>query len=157
MDHKAVAEEQIVLERIRRKIEEVKAAGLSQLSPIQEHISFTLQVYIYILTNELQQAYFKCAHECFEKRRTKDVTNNCVELCRVPVVNSQQRFDSEMAKFQERMNRSLMVCQDKFEAAKLVSKDKFEAAKLGSSIIRIDAVKDLEDCVTDAAAALLGS
>ncbi|XP_019095018.1 PREDICTED: protein FAM136A-like [Camelina sativa] len=135
MDPKAVSEEQIVLERIRRKIEEVKAAGQSQLSPIQEHISFTLQ-----------QAYFKCAHECFEKRRTKDVTNNCVELCRVPVVNSQQRFDSEMAKFQGRMNRSLMVCQDKFEAAKLVS-----------SISRIDAPKDLEDCVTDAAAALLGS
>ncbi|XP_010475293.1 PREDICTED: protein FAM136A-like isoform X2 [Camelina sativa] len=150
MDHKAVAEEQIVLERIRRKIEDIKAAGQSQLSPIQEHISFTLQFAIRFMpllnNNQLQQAYFKCAHECFEKRRTKDVTNNCVELCRVPVVNSQQRFDSEMAKFQERMNRSLMVCQDKFEAAKLVS-----------SIIRIDAVKDLEDCVTDAATTLLGS
>ncbi|KAG7653208.1 hypothetical protein ISN44_As01g005020 [Arabidopsis suecica] len=133
MDHKAVAEEQIVLERIRRKIEEVNGSGQSQLSPIQEHISFTLL-----------QAYFKCANECFEKRRKQEVTTNCVELCRVPVVNSQQQFDSDMAKFQDRMNRSLMVCQDKFEAAKL------------QNMNRIDAAKDMEGCVNDAAAALLG-
>ncbi|KAG7591069.1 hypothetical protein ISN45_Aa01g001370 [Arabidopsis thaliana x Arabidopsis arenosa] len=133
MDHKAVAEEQIVLERIRRKIEEVNGSGQSQLSPIQEHISFTLL-----------QAYFKCANECFEKRRKQEVTTNCVELCRVPVVKSQQQFDSDMAKFQDRMNRSLMVCQDKFEAAKL------------QNMNRIDAAKDMEGCVNDAAAALLG-
>ncbi|XP_020868968.1 protein FAM136A, partial [Arabidopsis lyrata subsp. lyrata] len=133
VDHKAVAEEQIVLERIRRKIEEVNASGQSQLSPIQEHISFTLL-----------QAYFKCANECFEKRRKQEVTTNCVELCRVPVVNSQQQFDSDKAKFQDRMNRSLMVCQDKFEAAKLLNMN------------RIDAAKDMEGCVNDAAAALLG-
>ncbi|CAE5956647.1 unnamed protein product [Arabidopsis arenosa] len=133
MDHKAVAEEQIVLERIRRKIEEVNGSNQSQLSPIQEHISFTLL-----------QAYFKCANECFEKRRKQEVTTNCVELCRVPVVNSQQQFDSDMAKFQDRMNRSLMVCQDKFEAAKL------------QNMNRIDAAKDMEGCVNDAAAALLG-
>jgi len=48
MDRMAVAEEQILLERVRRKIEEVNASGQSQLSPIQEHISFTLLVYIYI-------------------------------------------------------------------------------------------------------------
>lgn len=41
MDPKAVAEEQIVLERIRRKIEEVNGSGQSQ-----EHISFTLLVHI---------------------------------------------------------------------------------------------------------------
>lgn len=41
------------------------------------------------------------------------------------------------------MNRSLMVCQDKFEAAKL-------------NMNRIDAAKDMEGCVNDAAAALLG-
>ncbi|XP_019089447.1 PREDICTED: uncharacterized protein LOC104733537 [Camelina sativa] len=123
MDHKAVAEEQIVLERIRRKIEEVKAAGQSQLSPIQEHNSFTLQIFMPLLhNNELQQAYFKCAHICWEKKNElKDVTNNCVELCCVLVVNSQQRFDSEMAKFQVKIKRMNMVCQDKFEAAKLVS------------------------------------
>jgi len=45
---------------------------------------------------------------------------------------------------QDRMNRSLMVCQDKFEAAKLLNMN------------RIDAAKDMEGCVNDAAAALLG-
>lgn len=45
MDHIAAAEEQIVSERIRRKLEEVNAAAQSQLSPIQDHINFTLQVY----------------------------------------------------------------------------------------------------------------
>ncbi|EFH65821.1 predicted protein, partial [Arabidopsis lyrata subsp. lyrata] len=144
VDHKAVAEEQIVLERIRRKIEEVNASGQSQLSPIQEHISFTLLIDAPLNNDELEQAYFKCANECFEKRRKQEVTTNCVELCRVPVVNSQQQFDSDKAKFQDRMNRSLMVCQDKFEAAKLLNMN------------RIDAAKDMEGCVNDAAAALLG-
>jgi len=45
MDHIAAAEEQIVTERIRRKLEEVNATAQSQLSPIQDHINFTLQVY----------------------------------------------------------------------------------------------------------------
>ncbi|KAG7645221.1 hypothetical protein AtNW77_Chr1g0005471 [Arabidopsis thaliana] len=144
MDRMAVAEEQIVLERVRRKIEEVNASGQSQLSPIQEHISFTLLIYAPLNDDELQQAYFKCSNECFEKRRKPEVTTNCVELCRVPVAKSQQQFDSDMAKFQDRMNRSLMVCQDKFEAAKLLNMN------------RIDAAKDMEGCVNDAAAALLG-
>ncbi|KAL9305136.1 hypothetical protein AtNW77_Chr1g0005451 [Arabidopsis thaliana] len=46
MDHIAAAEEQIVTERIRRKLEEVNATAQSQLSPIQDHINFTLQVYV---------------------------------------------------------------------------------------------------------------
>lgn len=45
MDHIAAAEEQIITERIRRKLEEVNASAQSQLSPIQDHINFTLQVY----------------------------------------------------------------------------------------------------------------
>lgn len=48
----------------------------------------------------LQQSYFKCAHECFDRRRNQDEINNCVENCSVPVVRSQQMVENEMAKFQ---------------------------------------------------------
>ncbi|XP_010457666.1 PREDICTED: protein FAM136A-like [Camelina sativa] len=123
MDHIAAAEEQIVTERMKRKFEEVNAAAQSQLSPIQDHINFTLQ-----------QAYFKCAYECFDRSRKQEEIANCVERCSLPVVNAQQHFEGEMAQFQERMNRSLMVCQDKFEAAKLHQN-------------RVDAVKAMESCV----------
>ncbi|XP_010522228.1 PREDICTED: protein FAM136A-like [Tarenaya hassleriana] len=123
MDHIAAMEEQIVSERLRRKLEEVNAAAQSQLSPVQDHINFTLQ-----------QAYFRCAYECFDRRRKQEEISNCVEHCSVPVVNAQQHFENEMAKFQERMNRSLMVCQDKFEATKLQK-------------IRTDAVSEMEACV----------
>uniref|UniRef100_A0A2P2JXV7 Protein FAM136A n=1 Tax=Rhizophora mucronata TaxID=61149 RepID=A0A2P2JXV7_RHIMU len=84
--------------------------------------------------NGLQRAYFKCAYECFDRSRRQEEIGNCVEHCSVPVVNAQQIFEDEMAKFQERLNRSLMVCQDKFEAAKL--------QKIGS-----EAVISLESCV----------
>ncbi|CAF2052034.1 hypothetical protein BRARA_I05439 [Brassica rapa] len=123
MDHIAAAEEQIVTERLRRKLEEVNVSAQSQLSPIQDHINFTLQ-----------QAYFKCAYECFDRSRKQEEIANCVEHCSVPVVKSQQYFEGEMAQFQERMNRSLMVCQDKFEASKLHKN-------------RVDAAKDMEGCV----------
>ncbi|CAN8295426.1 unnamed protein product [Cochlearia groenlandica] len=123
MDHIAAAEEQIVSERLRRKLEEVNTAALSQLTPIQDHINFTLQ-----------QAYFKCAYECFDRTRNQEEISNCVERCSLPVVNSQQHFEREMAQFQERMNRSLMVCQDKYEASKLHKN-------------RGDAAKDMESCV----------
>ncbi|CAH2059891.1 unnamed protein product [Thlaspi arvense] len=123
MDHIAAAEEQIVSERLRRKLEEVNAAAQDQLSPIQDHINFTLQ-----------QAYFKCAYECFDRRRKQEEISNCVEYCSVPVVKSQQHFENEMAQFQERLNRSLMVCQDRFEAAKLQK-------------IRPEAVNEMESCV----------
>ncbi|CAN6834044.1 unnamed protein product [Brassica oleracea var. botrytis] len=123
MDHIAAAEEQIVSERLRRKLEEVNVAAQSQLFPIQDHINFTLQ-----------QAYFKCAYECFDRRRNQEEISNCVEHCSVPVVKSQQHFENEMAQFQERLNRSLVVCQDKFEAAKLQK-------------IRPEAVNEMESCV----------
>ncbi|VVA90113.1 unnamed protein product [Arabis nemorensis] len=123
MDHIAAAEEQLVSERIRRKLEEVNASAQSQLAPIQDHINFTLQ-----------QAYFKCAYECFDRRRKQEEIGNCVERCSAPVLNSQQHFESEMAQFQERMNRSLTVCQDKFEASKLHKN-------------KVDAAKDMESCV----------
>ncbi|KAL1210191.1 hypothetical protein V5N11_006045 [Cardamine amara subsp. amara] len=123
MDHIAAAEEQIVSERLRRKLEEVNAAAQAQLSPIQDHINFTLQ-----------QAYFKCAYGCFDRRRNQEEISNCVEYCSVPVVKSQQHFENEMAQFQERLNRSLMVCQDKFEVTKLQK-------------IRPEAANDMESCV----------
>ncbi|VVB07479.1 unnamed protein product [Arabis nemorensis] len=123
MDHIAAGEEQIVSERLRRKLEEVNEAAQAQLSPVQDHINFTLQ-----------QAYFKCAYECFDRRRKQDEISNCVEHCSVPVVQSQLHFENEMAQFQERLNRSLMVCQDKFEATKLQK-------------IRPEAVNEMESCV----------
>ncbi|XP_011037381.1 PREDICTED: protein FAM136A-like [Populus euphratica] len=122
-DHIAAMEAQMVSERMRRKLSEVNSAAQAQLSPVQDHINFTLQ-----------QAYFKCAHECFDRRRKQEEISNCVEHCSVPVLNAQNHFENEMAKFQERLNRSLMVCQDRFEAAK--------AQQLGS-----DAVNALESCV----------
>ncbi|CAN8315586.1 unnamed protein product [Cochlearia groenlandica] len=123
MDHIAAAEEQIVSERLQRKLREVNEAAQSQLSPIQDHINFTLQ-----------QAYFKCAYECFDRIRNHEEISNCVEHCSVPVVRSQQHFENEMAQFQERLNRSLMVCQDRFEVSKLRK-------------IRHEAANDMESCV----------
>jgi hypothetical protein len=57
--------------------------------------------YNYFLNDHcLQQAYFKCAYECFDRRRDHDEISNCVENCSVPVVRSQQMVENEMAKFQ---------------------------------------------------------
>ncbi|XP_018832728.1 protein FAM136A-like [Juglans regia] len=111
MDHLAAAEERIVTESVQQKLHQVNLAAKEYLSPIQDHVNFTLQ-----------QAYFKCAYECFDRKRNHDEISACVENCSVPVVRSQQMVENEMAKFQERLNRSLMVCQDKFEAAKLQKK-----------------------------------
>uniref|UniRef100_A0A7N0UQA9 Protein FAM136A n=1 Tax=Kalanchoe fedtschenkoi TaxID=63787 RepID=A0A7N0UQA9_KALFE len=123
MNHLAVAEEKIVNERLRRKLNEVNFAAQAQLSGVQDHVHFTLQ-----------QAYFKCAYECFDRRRKQEEISNCVEHCSVPVVSAQHLIENEMATFQERLQRSLMVCQDKFETAKLQQ-------------IRTEAWKNLESCV----------
>ncbi|KAK6781843.1 hypothetical protein RDI58_019639 [Solanum bulbocastanum] len=123
MDDIAAAEERIVTERIRQKINEVNTAAQTQLSGVQDHVHFTLQ-----------QAYFKCAYECFDRRKKQEEIDNCVEYCSVPVLKAQNFIESEMADFQEKMNRSLMVCQDKFEAAKLQKN-------------KSDAIKDMESCV----------
>ncbi|XP_062090119.1 uncharacterized protein LOC133796560 [Humulus lupulus] len=123
MDHIAAAEEQIITEKIKQKLNEVNLAAQAHLSPIQDHVNFTLQ-----------QAYFKCAYECFDRRRKQEEISNCVEYCSVPVVTAQQRVENEMARFQERLNRALMVCQDKFETAK-------------SQQVKSNALKDLESCV----------
>ncbi|THG09053.1 hypothetical protein TEA_010284 [Camellia sinensis var. sinensis] len=47
-----------------------------------------------------EQAYFRCAYECFDRRRTQDEINNCVENCSVPVLKAQNLVETEMAKFQ---------------------------------------------------------
>ncbi|CAD5321279.1 unnamed protein product [Arabidopsis thaliana] len=91
------AEEKMVRERIRKKVNEVSSASQSLLSP---------------------KAYFKCAYECFDRTRTHAEISRCAESCSVPITNAQNYFDNEMSVFQERLNRSLVVCQDKFEVAK---------------------------------------
>ncbi|KAK8938234.1 hypothetical protein KSP40_PGU013180 [Platanthera guangdongensis] len=126
MNHIAAIEEQMVTDKIRRKLEEVNVAAQNQLQPIQDYVNFNLQ-----------RAYFKCAHECFDRRRRQEDINNCVENCSVPVLKANNFVETEMAQFQERMNRSLMVCRDKFEAAKL------QQMKAG-------ATGELEACVNNA-------
>ncbi|GJW29122.1 FAM136A-like protein [Tanacetum coccineum] len=122
MNHIDAAEERIVSERLRQKLNEVNTAAQSQLAVIQDHVNFTLQ-----------KAYFRCAYECFDRRRKQDDISQCVENCSVPVLQAQNLVEGEMAKFQERLNRSLMVCQDKYEAAKLQKKT--------------GAMQDMESCV----------
>ncbi|KAL3619894.1 hypothetical protein CASFOL_034806 [Castilleja foliolosa] len=124
MDHISAAEERLVNERLRQKLNEVNAAAQSHLSGIQDHINFTLQ-----------QAYFRCAYECFDRKKNQNEINNCVEQCSAPVLNAQNLVESEMAKFQEKLSRSLAVCQDKYEAAKLQQNSNNPP------------LKDLESCV----------
>ncbi|XP_076951653.1 uncharacterized protein LOC143625084 [Bidens hawaiensis] len=123
MNHIDAAEERIVTERLRQKLNEVNSAAQSHLGVVQDHVNFTLQ-----------KAYFKCAYECFDRRRKQDDISRCVENCSIPVLQAQNLVEGEMAKFQERLNRSLMVCQDKYESAKLQK-------------IKTDAAQDMESCV----------
>lgn len=48
----------------------------------------------------MQRAYFKCAYECFDRRRNTQDIGACVENCSVPVLQAQNLVESEMAKFQ---------------------------------------------------------
>ncbi|KAK2996415.1 hypothetical protein RJ639_026418 [Escallonia herrerae] len=123
MDHIAAAQQQLLQERLMQKLNEVNTAAQTHLAGVQDHINFTLQ-----------QAYFKCAYECFDRRRKTDEISNCVEHCSVPVLKAQNLVENEMSKFQERMNRTLMVCQDRYESAKLQQ-------------IQTDTMKDFESCV----------
>ncbi|TVU03038.1 hypothetical protein EJB05_51452 [Eragrostis curvula] len=121
--YQASDEERIVTDRIRRKLEEVNVAAQKHLAGVQDHVNFTMQ-----------QAYFKCAYECFDRRRSQEGINGCVENCSVPVLKANNVVETEMAKFQERLNRSLMVCQDKFEAARLQK-------------MQTEATQELESCI----------
>lgn len=46
MNHIAAMEEQVVSERMRQKLNEVNAAAQSHLGPIQDHVNFSLQVFL---------------------------------------------------------------------------------------------------------------
>lgn len=47
MNHIAAMEEQLVSERIKQKLNQVNLAAQTHLSPVQDHVNFTLQVYIF--------------------------------------------------------------------------------------------------------------
>ncbi|CAM8943838.1 unnamed protein product [Rhodiola kirilowii] len=79
----------MVSERLRRKLDQVNLAVQAQLSGVQDHVNFTLQ-----------QAYFRCAYECFDRRRKQEEISHCVEHCSVPVVSAQHLIENEMARFQ---------------------------------------------------------
>ncbi|KAI7728916.1 hypothetical protein M8C21_016437 [Ambrosia artemisiifolia] len=92
MNHIDAAEDRIVTERLRQKLNEVNSAAQSELSVIQDHINFTLQ-----------KAYFRCAYECFDRRRKQDDVNMCVENCSIPVLQTQNLVEGEMNKFQAQL------------------------------------------------------
>ncbi|KAL5703413.1 hypothetical protein ACHQM5_028508 [Ranunculus cassubicifolius] len=125
MDRIEAAEEQIISQRMRRKLNDLNVTAEAQLAPITDHVNFTLQ-----------QEYFKCAYECFDRQRKQEEINNCVEHCSAPVMRANNVVQEEMSRFQERLNRSMMVCQDKFEAARLQK--------------RTGAMVELESCVDHA-------
>ncbi|KAL5721342.1 hypothetical protein ACHQM5_004998 [Ranunculus cassubicifolius] len=102
MDRIEVAEERIISQRMRRKLNDLNVTAEAQLAPITDH-----------------QEYFKCAYECFDRQRKQEEINNCVEHCSAPVMRANNVVQEEMSRFQERLNRSMMVCQDKFVAARL--------------------------------------
>ncbi|CAN6485683.1 unnamed protein product [Victoria cruziana] len=113
----------MVTERIRKKLDEVNLEVQKHLSGVQDHVNFTLQ-----------QAYFKCAYECFDRRRRQEEISNCVENCSIPVLKANGLVESEMANFQERLSRSLMVCQDRFEASKLQGHKPGDLSRLESCV-----------------------
>ncbi|XBI48080.1 hypothetical protein VPH35_111900 [Triticum aestivum] len=90
MDHVSSMEERIVADRIRKKLEEVNVAAQKHLEGVQDHVNFTLQ-----------KEYFKCAHDCFDRRRTQEGITSCVDNCGVPALSANNVVETEMAKFQE--------------------------------------------------------
>lgn len=125
MDAIAAAEERIVSERLKQKINEVNISVQTQFAGIHDHVSFTLQVlqsllslsiypytdnsmfnsgpFLLIFNGYVQQAYYRCAYECFDRRRNQEEIGRCVEHCSVPVHNAQNLFQNEMAKFQVKL------------------------------------------------------
>lgn len=51
MNHIAAMEEQVVSERMRQKLNEVNMAAQSHLGPIQDHVNFSLQVFLSLHSN----------------------------------------------------------------------------------------------------------
>lgn len=58
MNHIAAMEEQLVSERLKQKLNEVNVAAQTQLSTIQDHVNFTLQVYMHIPVFEFLLLFF---------------------------------------------------------------------------------------------------
>lgn len=63
-----------------------------------------LVIWVFFFHGNLQQAYFKCAHECFDRTKKKEEIENCVEYCSVPVLNAQNFVENEMANFQVKID-----------------------------------------------------
>ncbi|KAK1379391.1 Calcineurin-like metallo-phosphoesterase superfamily protein [Heracleum sosnowskyi] len=97
MDHIAAAQERLMQERLKHKLDQVNSAVQTQLSQVHDHVNFTLQ-----------KAYFRCAYECFDRRRKQENIGMCTENCSVPVLTAHHLVEDEMASFQEKLNRSLM-------------------------------------------------
>ena len=57
MDHLAAAEERIASERVQQKLHQVNLAAKEHLSPIQDHVNFTLQVLLLSLSLSLSNMY----------------------------------------------------------------------------------------------------
>ena len=58
MDYAAGAEERMVSERVQQKLHQVNVAAKEHLSPIQDHVNFTLQVLLPSLSLSL------CMYAC---------------------------------------------------------------------------------------------
>lgn len=114
--HLADADEQAATDAMRKTLYEITAATEAQLSGVKDHIHYTLQ-----------QAYFKCAYECFHRTKSQEEIENCVEHCSVPVLKAKYFVEDETANFAEEVKRALMVCQDKFVDAKQQEGDAMRA------------------------------
>ena len=62
MDYAAGAEERMVSERVQQKLHQVNVAAKEHLSPIQDHVNFTLQVLLPSLSLSLSLCV--CMHVC---------------------------------------------------------------------------------------------
>ena len=60
MDYAAGAEERMVSERVQQKLHQVNVAAKEHLSPIQDHVNFTLQVLLPSLSLSLSLCMDAC-------------------------------------------------------------------------------------------------
>ena len=58
MDHLAAAEERLVSERVQQKLHDINIAAKEHLSPIQDHVNFTLQVLLLSLSIYMFKDFF---------------------------------------------------------------------------------------------------
>ena len=65
MDYAAGAEERMVSERVQQKLHQVNVAAKEHLSPIQDHVNFTLQVLLPSLSLSLSLYVCMYVYYCF--------------------------------------------------------------------------------------------